>query len=47
MYYEDDLRINDISNNLNIPYRTVTSIRYTAIGKLRKLMCVNGGDTNE
>lgn len=47
MYYEDDLSIRDISNNLNIPYRTVTSIRYTAVVKLRKLMSANGGDTNE
>jgi len=47
MYYEDDFSIRDISSNLNIPYRTVTSIRYTAIGKLRKVMSVNGGDTNE
>lgn len=47
MYYYDLIKAADISKVLKIPYRTVTSAKYTAIVKLKKHMCIDGGEKNE
>lgn len=47
LYYNEKLSMKQISNKLNIAYRTAISSKYIAIKKLRKFMNVtHGGERN-
>lgn len=48
LYYKNELTMKEISNQLNIAYRTAIGRKYTAIVKLKNLMRVNiaGGEND-